>query len=236
MEFCTQCGNKIETNARFCGKCGGEILREEGIRSLESIEQQTPASNNNGIGKLVNTVNNTNGNKRKYNKKVISALLVAALIIGIYIMSPKQLTEQEYEELVINLLVRDTVALDNFSNEIEYSGVEIGLDPVWSEDYKQLIEPAKTLEKNFSDLDEMLNDVKPPENFEYEHETLSKAFNAHKNMAADIVSFVTNGDESSMESSEEFGSRAEQYLEESIFSSDTYKEEIMRAYQNSRLD
>ena len=33
--FCSECGNKLETGERFCGKCGTKVLVEP-VKSLES--------------------------------------------------------------------------------------------------------------------------------------------------------------------------------------------------------
>lgn len=236
MSFCTQCGKPIAANARFCGKCGAELNKQETNHTPEPTQEQVPAATNNGVNKLQSSGSNLHRKRQKYDKKIIGGLIAIALIIGFYMFTPKQLTEQEYEDLVIELLVRDELAMNNFSDEIEYSGIHVGLDPVWSEDYKQLIEPAKTLEKEFGNLNETLKDVKPPEYFEYEHETLLKVFNAHKNMGSNLVSYLADGDEEYMESWEEYESRAEDYLEESIFLTEEYEDQIMQVYEKTRLD
>lgn len=235
MDFCTQCGNSIEADARFCGKCGSEIKKEDMDHSLEPIKEKLSDSHNKLINRLQNTSTYLTWKKKKYNKKIIG-LVALVFIIGFYMISPKQLTEQEYENLVIELLVKDTMVLENFSHEIEYSGIDIGFEPTWSEDYKQLVKPAKVLEKDFGKLSKKLENVKPPEYFEYEHQTLLKVFNAHKNMAANIVSYMDNGDEEYKESSEEFESRADEYLDESIFVTEEYKDQIIQAYQKAKLD
>lgn len=230
MSFCTQCGNSIEAEARFCGKCGSEIKKRE------INPGSLPPSNNSGVNSTLTNGGDLNRKKQKYNKKIIVGAIAIALIIGFYVMSPKQLTEEEYENLVIDLLVRDNLAMENFYNEMDYSGIYIGLEPDWSEDYKQLVKPAKTLQKDFSDIRETLEDVKPPAYFGYEHETLLKIFRAHQHMADDIAAFLANGDEAHMDSSEEYYDRAEEYMMESIFSTEEYEERLMRAYQQSEMD
>ena len=235
MGFCTQCGNSIEADARFCGKCGAEIKREDIVNSPEPIQKQLSDSVNKVINRLQNISSNPNWKNQKYNKKGIG-LIALALIIVFYMVSPNQLKEQEYEDLVIELLVKDEMATDNFSNEIAYYDIDTGFDAEWSEDYKQLIKPAKALEKDFKKLSKTLENVKPPEYFKYEHEILLKVFNTHENMASNLISYVESGDEKYMESFEEFENRADEYLDESIFVTEEYEEQIMQAYQNAKLD
>lgn len=235
MGFCTQCGNSIEADARFCGKCGAEIRREDIVNSPKPIQKQLSDSANKVTNRLQNISSNPNWKKQKYNKKVIG-LIALALIIGFYMVSPNQLKEQEYEDLVIELLVKDEMATDNFSNEIAYYDIDTGFDAEWSEGYKQLIKPAKALEKDFKKLRKTLENVKPPEYFKYEHETLLKVFNTHENMASNLISYVESGDEKYMELFEEFENRADEYLDESIFVTEEYEEQIMQAYQNAKLD
>lgn len=230
MIYCTQCGNSVGAAARFCGKCGSEIKKRE------TNQDPLPAPTNSDVNSLQTAGSNPNRKKQKYSMKIIIGAIAIALIIGFYVMSPKQVTEREYEDLVIELMVRDNLAMENFSTEMEYSGIDIGMGPDWSEDYKQLVKPAKALEKDFSDISETLEDVKPPAYFEYEHETLLKVFNAHQNMASNIVSFMANGDEQYMESSDEYFDRAEDYIEESIFVTEVYEERLMQAYQQSGMD
>lgn len=240
MNFCAQCGNSLETSARFCGLCGTEIKSQETSQSYQTLGKlkiQLSNTTDKVSHHFKNVSNNQKGQKQKYNMKVIGSIIVAVLIIGFYINSPKQLTEQEYEEMAIELLVKDNMAMDNFSNAIGDSGVQVGLwGAEWSEDYKQLIEPAKKLEKDFEELDEILENVVPPEYFEYDHNNLLKIVNAHRKMASDIGSFVAKGDEGDLESFEEYESRAEEYLDESIFLDDEYEDQLMEIYQKTKVE
>lgn len=236
MTFCTQCGNKLETNARFCGKCGTEIKGQELPEQNAALQHSPPAQVPAPTPNLNNTHQNSNKKKPASNKRLAIIVIAALLFLVFYLVSPKQLTELEYEELAIKLLVKDNLVMDDFGNAIEYSGVDIGYDPYWTEDYTQLVEPAKVLEREFAELGEMLEEVKPPKYFEYEHEILVKFFHAHKNMASDIVSYMSSGGEHFMESSEEYERRAEDYLEESIFLTDLYEDRIMEIYRNAILD
>lgn len=229
MDFCTQCGNSVKAEERFCGKCGSELKKTQLSR------ESSPVATAENINSVQANYSKPPRKIQKYNMKLIIAAIVVTLIIGYYVMSPKQLTEREYEDLVIELLVKNAAVMEEFSEEIEYSGIYMGYEPEWSEEYKQLIKPAKALEKDFGDLRKILEDVKPPKYFEYEHETLLKAFNAHQNMASNMVSYMTNGNEKYMDLSDEYYDRAEDYWDESIFFSDEYEDRIMQAYEQSGL-
>lgn len=230
MSFCTQCGNSVAAEARFCGKCGSEIKKRE------TGSEPLPASTDSVVNPQQPAGSYPNRKKQKYSMKVIASAIAIALIIGVYVMSPKQLTEREYEDLVIELIVRDNRVMENFTTEVEYSGINIGMGPDWSEDYKQLVKPAKKLEKDYIALKAKLEGVKPPEYFVYEHETLLKVFNARQNMVSNIISFMSDGDEHNMELSDEYYDRAEDYMEESIFVTEEYEDRLLQAYQQSGMD
>ncbi|TWT27733.1 zinc-ribbon domain-containing protein [Planomicrobium sp. CPCC 101110] len=233
MGFCTQCGNSIEATSRFCGKCGSEIKRQEPNQSLQAENKQ---STNSSGSRLQDPMHGQNTPKRKYDKKAIGIILAISICLIIYLGSPKKLTEQEYQDLAIEILVKDKLAMDNFSDAIDYSGIYMGLEPEWSEEYKQLIEPAKNLEKDFEDLSDRLEKVKPPEYFVYEHENLLKVLNAHKNMASNIGSYLIAGDEEYMELFEEYENTADEYLDESIFANEKYEEQVMETYRKMTID
>ncbi|WP_283613477.1 zinc-ribbon domain-containing protein [Ligilactobacillus aviarius] len=43
MEFCPNCGAKIEKNAEFCGECGYEFKKMKGIRPKQQISKKALA-------------------------------------------------------------------------------------------------------------------------------------------------------------------------------------------------
>ena len=163
--------------------------------------------------------------------------MAVALVALIYFMvMPKQLSVQEYEDLAIKLLVADKVAMDEFGETVEYSDVYMGFEPDWTEEYRQFVEPAKKLEQDFVKLRKALEDVKPPSRFEFEHDTMLKAFNAHESMAASLITYMDTGREEHMEYFEDYESRADDYIEESIFASEQYEDRLYEVYQSSMME
>ncbi|WP_422123893.1 zinc-ribbon domain-containing protein [Planococcus sp. X10-3] len=223
MRFCTQCGNTLEANARFCGKCG--------MKTIQSPDDANPADTEPQSAVFI-----PNKKKTKYNIKVIGVLIAAVIVAMVYMNTPKQLTEQEYEALAIELLVKSNLAMENYMNSIDFSGVDVGWDPYWSDEFKQLVEPANELENYFVRFAEILEDVKPPIYYEYEHVLLLKALAEHKNMASNIGLFMETGEEEYIEAADEYERRAEDYLEKSIFLTEQYEEKIRRMYSTTILD
>ncbi|WP_409291333.1 zinc ribbon domain-containing protein [Peribacillus sp. SCS-37] len=229
MSFCTHCGSSLPTGAQFCGDCGSATVR--GSRTAETLpaalEQMVPA----GAPEPAGTVQSGLLNKYGRKKVGIAAAVAAVICAAFYIMSPKQLNEQEYSRLAIDLIVKGKIAQDEFRDTVDDSGVHIGLEPDWLEEYKKLQGPAKELVKDYEEIVEELEDVKPPETFKYEHENLLKAFSAHGNMASNIRSYMATGDEEYMELTDEYEDKADEYLEGSIFVTDRYQEKIMDRYR-----
>lgn len=230
MGFCTQCGSEVEKTAKFCGKCGAGIKRENNVQQVDSSVDE-------GISSGSTQFNAPPQAKKSQSNWKIGGIVAVAVVALIYFMvSPKQLSVQEYEDLAIKLLVADEVAMEEFGEAIEYSDVYFGYEPEWTEEYRQFVEPAKQLEQDFVNLRKALEDVKPPSQFEFEHETMLKVFNAHETMAANLVSFMDTGREEHIEYFEEYESRAEDYIDESIFASEQYEDRLFEAYQNSMLE
>lgn len=223
MGFCTQCGNSFEADMRFCGKCGAEFKKQEMNNSSKPVNEQLTDLNNKVVVGLQNINSKLNWKKQKFNKKVIG-VTVLVLIIGFYMFSPKQLTVEEYEELALELLLKNDVAMDIFSNEIDNSGVHIGLYPDWSEDYRQLVKPAEDLEKELAKINKTLEGIKPPEYFIYEHENLLKAFSAHKSMASYVSSYMEDGNLDARYSYEEYEDIADGYFDKSFFLTGDFEE------------
>lgn len=69
MGFCTQCGNSIEADARFCGKCGAEIKREDIVNSPKPIQKQLSDSANKVTNRLQNISSNPNWKNRSTTKR-----------------------------------------------------------------------------------------------------------------------------------------------------------------------
>ena len=230
MSFCTQCGNPVEVTAKFCGKCGAGI---EGKK--QALQKNGPLDSGvNPINSQPSAIPSSKKNQRNWK---IGGLIAVALVAVIYFMvSPKQLSVPEYENLAIKLLVADELAMEEFGEAIEYSNVYFGFEPDWSEEYRQFVEPANKLEQKFGNLRKTLEDVKPPRQFEFEHETVLKAFVAHETMAASLGAFMNTGREEHIESFEEYESRAEEYIEESIFASEQYEDRVYEAYQSSMME
>ena len=230
MSFCTHCGNRIEETAKFCGKCGAPIERQQEAKPASNDSSVKNAPANLKAGPALQA----NGKSKKW--KVGGIAAIALLMIGYFIMAPKQLSVQEYEELAINLLVADEMAMQEFGETVDYSGIYFGLSPDWSAEYRQFVEPAEQLERDFVQLRKELEKVKPPRQFEFEHETMLRAFAAHETMAASLGAYMETGREEHMESFEEYESRAEDYIEESIFASEQYEDRVYEAYQSSMMD
>ncbi|WP_409296791.1 hypothetical protein V1498_02755 [Peribacillus sp. SCS-26] len=223
MRFCTHCGSSLPAQAQFCGDCGSAVVKEvraaQGIQVPEGAVSQSRPSQ----FEMLN----------KYGRRKVGLAAAAAAVIctAFYLMSPKQLNEQEYSRLAIDLMVKGKIAQEDFRDAVDDSGVDIGLEPDWSEDYRKLEGPAKELVKDYEGIVEELEDVKPPDTFKYEHENLLKAFSAHGNMASSIRSYMATGDDEYMELTDEYEDKADEYLEESVFVTDRYQEQIMDRYR-----
>ncbi|AQX56089.1 zinc ribbon domain-containing protein [Priestia flexa] len=223
MKFCTNCGNSLGGEDQFCSGCGAVINRSKKISEPVQKKQNASASR---VEEVIGTGKN--------NKKITIAGLILIIGVIIYIMIPKKLTEAEYEQLALDLLVKDVAVQEQFSSSIENSSVDVNME--WDSEFKQLTKPAERAQGEFEDIYKELKGVKPPEMFEHDHELLLKAFHTHSELMIGAGEYFKTGNEEELEKVDEYENQAEDYLDQTAFSSGIYKERLMRRIEKLGIE
>jgi len=218
LGFCTQCGSTLDTDSRFCGHCGAAVKGSQSKGNAVHVQNQ----NSNVVGSKP---------WLGKNKLIIVGLVAITIFTFIYMAIPKKLSEKEYVDLVVESIVKDQVAQDDFSDAVVDTEIDFGLDPDWSEEYKELEGPAKALKKDYEEILENFEEIKPPDSHKYDHENFIKAFNARKNMAENLRLYMKTGNEKNMDLFDEYEDQANDHLENSEYLLEQHKERIMKAYR-----
>ncbi|MFC5464780.1 hypothetical protein [Lederbergia graminis] len=226
MGYCIKCGNALKPGGNFCGHCGFAIEKNEEI-TPEILQQPQ---------QVTTSVATQPKTARKNNKIWMAIVLALAVFIVYQVVTPKKLTEKEFTDLSIEIIVLNQIAQDKFRQAIKYSDVPLSLDPEWTPEYKKLVTPAEKLIKDFEANTKRLKKVKAPEHLQFEQENLQRMLHAYKNMAVHIRSYAESGDENDYELYEEYENRAEDYLEDSIFVAERYEDTIREKYMKLRLN
>ncbi|WP_210611165.1 zinc ribbon domain-containing protein [Priestia flexa] len=223
MKFCTNCGSSLGRENQFCSGCGAVINRSEKISEPVQKKQNTSALRVEEVVRM-----------GKNNKQLTIAGLILIIGVIIYIMIPKKLTEAEYEQLALDLLVKDVAIQEQFSRSIENSSIDTNME--WDSEFKQLTKPAERAQGEFEDIYKELKGVKPPEMFEHDHQLLLKAFHIHSELMIGAGEYFKSGNEEELENAEEYQSEAEDYLAQTSFSSGIYKERLIKRIEKLGIE
>lgn len=219
MGYCTECGNKLTANAKFCGTCGSPVS-SEGMQPAPKARAAEQGS------EFAVT-------RKPMHKNKVFVGVIAAVVVGIVIymmITPKQLTEAEYDKLAVDLIAKEQVAQHRFLEAVEATGIDVGYDPYDKEELKQLSVPVERLMAEQKKIEKELQGVKPPKIYEQDHQFLLRLMEANKGMAASAKSFIETGDEVHLEQGDEFNDRADEYFDDSVFSTERYEARLSDRY------
>ncbi|MDO4290801.1 MAG: zinc ribbon domain-containing protein [Eggerthellaceae bacterium] len=78
--FCTNCGSEVSSEARFCGKCGTALVREDGVVASEPAASFPVASHLDGQPEPVTFATAMDAAKQKSKRRIPMVVLVALVL------------------------------------------------------------------------------------------------------------------------------------------------------------
>ncbi|SES92936.1 hypothetical protein SAMN05216389_103224 [Oceanobacillus limi] len=232
MNFCTQCGTRLEHGWVYCGNCG-VLLHKDGIVDNLRQKREMKAISSNDVEEesyfnkgIANSLPKTGS---KGNKNVVKGIVVLAIVslFLIFINLPKEMSEAEYAEYVIDFMVNQEKAFSDFHAGADEKGLYGG---EWTEEFHQLEESAEQLQQYIEKSHEQLQNIKPPEGFQTDHEEMLQVSSAYETAATNLVSYIETGDIEQRELMHENQGKAYEFFNNTTFSTPEYEDQLMDKY------
>ena len=220
MNFCEHCGDKLKPSAQFCRNCGAHLMAD-----AEAVPDGNAHSSPIQPG-------NTRGNIYSFirNKKFIgiAAIVIAAIILFNFL--PKKMNEPEYTQFAVEQLARLAADYYHFKEYVSDSNIDLDERYYSIAEGKALLIPAKEFQKKINQGYKDLNKIKPPNLYKQDHENLLNGFSSYEKAIAAFVSYLETGAENYEDVYDHHEEMADSYLENSVFGSDMFVEQLEEKY------
>jgi hypothetical protein len=224
MNYCEHCGYKLEGHVPFCGNCGARLVKNDQLQPVNVASPKQPFAN---TQQPVTSHAPITKNKKMIG--TIAAVVIAAIILFNFL--PKKMSQTEYVNFVIDHLVGISMDHRNFGEFVNDSDVDFDTSDFSVAEARVLLKPAQQFQEKVANRYKELKKVKPPASFKNDHDHLLKAIDAQNNAAATFVSFIKSGDERYEDVYDQYEETASSYIENSIFATDLYQEQMEERYK-----
>ena len=223
MNYCEHCGHKLEGHVLFCGNCGARLDENDQLQPVN-----VASSNQTFVNTQQPVISRTPITKNKKWIGTIAAVVIAAIILFNFL--PKKMNEPEYVNFAMDHIVGMKVDYRNFGEFVDDADVDLSTSGFSVAEAKVLLKPAQQYQEKLENRYKELKKVKPPDNFKNDHDHIVKAIEAQKNAAATFVSFIKSGDQRYEDVFDQYEESASSYIENSIFATDLYQEQMKKRY------